>query len=152
MYIHPPTIHIYNLVKRGFLRRAWKHFPLEYMELLYGLPERDKLHIAAAIHASQKATTGSVTLTDEVEVEELVEEAKEHGLVVVGTWHTHPMVGKERDMRDAYAHLSMTDHVEGAMAGEMISAVSTLWTNHAGRRHSRTNWWVPQGKIKVTSQ
>ena len=148
-FITTPTIHIAPSVRRGFLRRAWKAYPNEYMEVLLG--ERDKKHVYVhlSVHASQKATPGWVQFTDDVEIEELHKEAKDKGLIVVGSWHTHPLSKKEGDLREVCAHLSFADHDEGARMKELVSPVSVLWVNQEGKRVSRTTWWVPQGRIRV---
>lgn len=150
-FINPPHIHIHPGVRRGFIRRAWKAYPNEYIEVLAGTADMNNIWVHLALGVAHRATHGSVEVSDDAEMEDAFDQAREKGLYIVGTWHTHPLTVKENDLREMVASLSMTDHQEGHRCNELISAVSVLWIGEKGRKLSRTEWWLPQGKIKVSS-
>jgi|SRR5208282_4039699 proteasome lid subunit RPN8/RPN11 len=72
-----------------FRRRALNHYPLEYMEALWGKVRGDILYIHAFVKVDHKPGKRTLQFED-FEIDEHEEDAAEIGLVYLGTIHTHP--------------------------------------------------------------
>lgn len=145
--VPPISIQMSKSVMRGFRRRAWKAYPNEHMEMLWGFRVGSVINVVASIGVKQTSTPGACR-PDEDEWAMALLEAPEHGLAMVGSIHTHPLEPCDNHLYEFFQHLSMTDHCSGKEWNELISAVTVLYRVNKSRR-STTKWWIPQGKIPV---
>lgn len=146
-FITIPTIVVHPEVLRCFRARAWKKYPKEYIEYLWGWREGKTLYIVTTVNVKHDATNTQVLIDSEHE-ESLHEEASELKLSVVGSIHTHPVLARDpKWLRECNRLLSITDHYCGAASkNEYVSAVVSMWKTD-GHRRSATHFWIPQGPI-----
>ena len=119
-----------------FRQRVRRAYPKERIELIWGRKTGPStFHIHLFDHVKHKATTLSCT-PDEKDVEVSEQEAKECGLVLLGTVHSHP----ER----TEAAPSETDFDSAVEDFEIISGIAAVWKDKStGRLRTRIRFWAP---------
>lgn len=124
----------------GFLRRAKKAFPKEYMEVIWGVETVDSYRITdfKKIHTAKQTQRGLEY--DDVTLEKLKWQAAQEGKEFLGTVHTHPRA--EFDTSP-----SQEDHTHAVSGGEKVMGVVVIYKKN-NRFVVETDWWFPQRKIE----
>lgn len=125
----------------GFIRRAKRAFPREYIEALWGEETVDTFRITDFKHIKiDKSSHNSIDFND-IEILRQKWLAEASGKVFLGTVHTHPSASYDTAP-------SQVDHHEGAKDGEKIIGVVVIYKKKDSNKFVvNTNWWFPQAKI-----
>jgi hypothetical protein len=131
----------FDVAWHGYMRRAKKAFPNEYVEALWGVPTVDSFRITDFVKLRAIGSKNHIECYDDsTEIKRQILEAKAAGKEFLGTIHTHP--SKAFDTA-----ASTTDHHSAVQDGERIMGVVVL--HKKGRRFiSEVEWWFPQPKIE----
>lgn len=126
-------------VLAGFRRRAWRKFPKEHMEALFGRIYKDTIHITLFYDFPHKSSVWHCSY-DQDEIEALRVEAEHLGLKYLGGIHTHTGL-------KTCEHMSPIDHITSLSDGDPISGI--LYLTRSGRSRSRINFYVPSEQVMI---
>lgn len=126
-------------VLANFRKRAWRKWPKEHMEALFGRRLKNEVHITVFYHFPHRGTVWHCTYELD-EIERLREEASQLGLEYLGAIHTHTGL-------KTCEHMSEMDHQTSLADGDVISGI--LYLTKAGQRRSRINFYIPSEKITI---
>lgn len=125
----------------GFLRRAKRKFPCEYIEALWGEETVDSYRITYFKPIKiQKATPGSLDY-DDTELKRQKWLAEKAGKTFLGTVHTHPR-------KDFDTSPSQTDHHESIKEEKIMGVVVIYKKKDSTHFVIEHDWWFPQRKIE----
>lgn len=144
-----PKIVVDRKVLRGFRRRALAVDPKEHAESLWGKAEGGRVFVYCCQPFHYRSTEGSVTISEE-SVEEDREAAKDAGMAVVGTIHTHPdsackSCGAKSPSDCSPSETDWTDMHE---APEIVLGVATVHRNKQ-RRSVKIRFYLAHSPLKV---
>jgi proteasome lid subunit RPN8/RPN11 len=125
-------------VLRGFIRRAKRAYPLEFIECAFGRLENGMASIHAFYPLEHKAGALSIDFDDE-EIEDAKDHAQEQNLVCLGTMHSHP---------ECEPTPSATDIASGAEDGEIIMGICSLWKK-GKRLRCEVKFWPRVEPLKM---
>jgi proteasome lid subunit RPN8/RPN11 len=136
-----------------FTRRAWKAYAKrkEYVEAMFGVIHDGIVVVSAFYPVAHTADSASCDFLDEPEdmFDDLTEAAKDMGLKLIGTIHSHPGLNTCR-------HLSNEDvrHSQSNARHEILTGTIHLFTSRR-RKHSQTQFtclWEPVDVKFITSK
>jgi hypothetical protein len=130
---------------RKFKVRAGKHYPHEYMEMLFGIRGRGKvgcdiLAIYPVPHVGGKHHCHS---TDEIWDQHVEDIAEDTGLTFLGSIHTHN--GNVHESGP-----SPDDNSDAVRCLENYFAIDTISRQPSGRLRHSVKFWFPQFPIQST--
>ncbi len=120
-----------------FLRRAWRRYPTEHIEALFGLYHNGEATVTMVYELDSKdADQVSIDLHDDA-IDDAIEIAKKFNLRFLGTIHTHPGY--------AYcSHASSCDLESSVADGEILFGVYHLYDDGPDkRRKSQVTFMCP---------
>ena len=124
----------------GFLRRAKRKFPCEYIEALWGEETIDSYRITNFKRIKiNKTTHNSIDYAD-TELSRQKWLAEKEGKTFLGTIHTHPR-------KDFDTSPSQTDHHQSSKDEKIIGVVVIYKKKDSPRFVAETDWWYPQHKM-----
>jgi proteasome lid subunit RPN8/RPN11 len=112
----PFAVHVDKRVLRGYIRRALKAYPKEYMETLWGRIRGSDVEIVSFQNIEHTATKDAAYY-DPGELASQNEEAQESQLQVLGTIHSHP---------DGCTWPSEDDMKSALMGGEIVCGIVAI--------------------------
>lgn len=134
------SIHVDKKAEYGFRRRALKAMPYEYVEALWGYIQGDVVHICKFVPIKHRSGLTWLEYQNE-EVEQQKIAAREVGLQVLGSIHTHPdrneTIFSEHDLRDIQEN------------PEPIMAICAIEVRPGRRSVLRISYWPGVHPISV---
>ena len=116
-------------------------YPLEKIEYIWGkVNRRGDAHIYVFDQVIQDIMTKDECRADGDDTAASFQSAKEAGLVVLGTVHSHP----DCDTTVPSEH----DFTEGADHGEVVSGICAVFKTK-GRLRTRLGWWFPAANLQM---
>ena len=126
---------------KGFLRRAKRKFPCEYIEALWGEEAVDSYRVTHFKRITvNKATPNSIDY-DDTELKRQKWLAEKAGKTFLGTIHTHPR-------KDFDTSPSQTDHHQSLKEEKIMGVVVMYKKKDSDRFVVEHDWWFPQKKIE----
>ena len=129
-------------VLRGYIRRALRKYPKEYIETLWGRIKGNVITIISIQEISHEATKDDITYEDD-HLFIQAEDAEDEKLTLLGTIHTHP------DMHDASP--SDYDWEIVTARNDIVSGICAIWKVNT-RRHTKTKFWPHLPACKVVEK
>ena len=124
----------------SFRRRALAKYPVEYMEMVWGLSLPNRIEINAFAELEHSATPLQIDY-DMAELHNGAKEAEEVHLECLGSIHSHPQCES--------AEPSEADWIDGCKGKESIMGILAIWKSKSGRFRSRLKWWRPEMPLKI---
>ena len=119
----------------GFLSRAKKAYPKEYIEAIWGTETVEGFRISKFVKMKHVSTTKAI-YHDDFDIKKQDWDARQEGLNYIGHLHTHP-----KSSYDSSA--SSTDHKESFRLGDRIMGIVVIYKKN-NRFVIIPEWWFPQ--------
>lgn len=122
----------------GFVRRAKRAFPNEYIEALWGEETVDSYRITDFKKVKITKQSAKAVEYDDAEIKRQKWLAQKYNKIFLGTIHTHPRA-------DLDTAPSAQDHNDGFKDSEKIMGVVVIYKNKDNDRFVvEVAWWIPQ--------
>lgn len=132
-------VYIKKSVWEGFISRAKKKYPKEYIEAIWGTETIEGFRISKFAKVEHTGTKKSI-YHDDFDIKSQDWLARQEGLNYLGTVHTHPHITYD-------SCPSTTDHKESFRLGDRIMGIVVLYKKN-GRFKIEHDWWFPQPSLK----
>lgn len=137
MTIARPTVLVHKTVLDGFRRRAWKAYPLEYIEQVLGRVSENGFEIRILTPVVHQGSPLAVNYDHDIDdIHESEDLTKSQFL---GYIHTH--IGAR-----VCEHPSEEDYLDALANNELLSGVCLLYKS-GGKRHSVFHFEIPQAPM-----
>ena len=127
----------------GFVRRAKKTFPIEYINAIWGEETVDSFRITdfVKMRVNKEKCDNNTLDYNPNELKRQKKLAEKAGKKLLGTVHTHPSSNYDTAP-------SELDHHEGSKDGEKVMGVVVIYRKKDSNRFVvKANWWFPQSKL-----